>query len=128
MKNVSTYIPPIEECKMTEPEILEGVLEVLSNPERWNKGEYARTSDGTLTLGYDPRAVTYCLVGAIQKVTGGCLYDFSSLVDRLADLSNTPDVTDYNDDPKTTHEDIVLLLKNAIYQASEDSILNKEGT
>lgn len=105
---------------MTKPEILEGVLDLLSDPEHWNKGCYAKTSDGTKTDGRDPEAVTFCTVGAVQKVVGPHTLLFLDVVCHLNRFSTGQTITVYNDDPQTTHEDIILLLKNALYQAREE--------
>lgn len=108
------------ETSLTETEILEDVLDLLSDPGKWTQGSYGKTSKGTDTWGNDPNAVSFCLLGAIQRVTNdrsaSSLFMFISQLTSKIEREN---IVKFNDDPNTTHEDVVLFLKTALYQMKE---------
>lgn len=49
---------------------LSKVLDLFADPEHWCKGTLARSADGQPTLPRATDAVRFCLLGAIQHVTG----------------------------------------------------------
>lgn len=55
---------------MNAIEILNGTDEVLDEPKKWIKGEYAQDHDGVGTYCTDPEAVCWCLAGAMAKAEG----------------------------------------------------------
>lgn len=56
---------------MTVLEVLKATRELLSAPERWTKGRYARNADGSCVPPTAPGAVCFCLEGALCRVTAG---------------------------------------------------------
>lgn len=96
---------------MTEREILEGMLEVLSSPDKWVKGAYGLTEEGGVVWGTHPDAVQFCLTGAFQRVTN---------TQHTAQLFGNPGpytekaILTFNDNPETTYEDVILFLRNRI--------------
>lgn len=107
------------ETSLTETEILEDVLDLLSDPGKWTQGSYGKTSKGTDTWGNDPNAVSFCLLGAIQRVTNDRLTS-ALFISQLTNKIERENIVKFNDDPQTTHEDIILFLKTALYQMNED--------
>lgn len=114
---------------MTEKEVLEGMLELLSDSDSWTQGTHARTNDGRAVSLLSPHATSYCLLGALYKVycsdfSGTVVSsDFSgAVVSHLQ--SGVPEfnfsLSLFNDSPSTTHEDVVLFIKNALYRLENE--------
>ena len=84
------------------------MYELLATPDRWTKGYWARTENGAETSPRDPNAVCWCLSGAVTK----CYEDdrISEIWLRLRSKLGKNPVT-FNDDPATTHEDVLRVLK-----------------
>lgn len=103
--------------------ILEEVLDILSDSDRWCKGSLALNSSGQRTNTARGNAVSYCLMGAVYRAMDEHRITVSSrLFKTLTDLSGYDNYVVFNDNEKTTHEDVILLVKKAIYEldSSED--------
>ena len=91
------------------------VLDLLSDPKRWTKDTYARREDGEPVCSRSPRAVSWCIAGAITKCYPDAEYPrmhsiiFNILQKRNVELG----IGGFNDDPRTTHDQVVALLKEA---------------
>ncbi len=103
---------------MTSPalEVLTTVREALSDPERWYQGSYF---NGKST----ESATCACLEGATW-IAAEALYGSPATYDKPADwliseAAGRP-VIDFNDDPSTTHADILAVLDRAIELAKEE--------
>jgi hypothetical protein len=88
---------------------------LIDTPEKWVKGKYEVNG-------------CYCAMGAVSMaVTGSADYDsnwYVNYADKVvAALDNRlparfPDVAAFNDDPATTHNDVLQLFDRAIEAAS----------
>jgi hypothetical protein len=54
----------------TPLEVLRGARELISDPERWTQGEYARNAEHEAVNFLSPEACRWCLVGALAKASG----------------------------------------------------------
>lgn len=95
---------------------LKAVRELLSVPERWTKGAYARAGKRRASP-LNNEVTCWCLLGAIRKVTGGAIssrrVQLAAAALHRATLS--PRLLNYwNDDPDRTYTDIVLVIDKAI--------------
>lgn len=106
----------MENREISNLEVLKDALELLSDPEKWSQGSYGTTAAGTACFGMDPRAVSFCLFGAMQRVSGEDM-QYSELARDLDNRIGVGGVVGFNDSSTTTHEDIILFLKQAIYDA-----------
>ncbi len=52
---------------MNQKEIIEAVINLISDPKKWTVGTFARDVEGLICYPSDSRAVCWCVVGAIQK-------------------------------------------------------------
>lgn len=52
------------------PEILRKARELISDPTHWTQKAFARGPDGRSVDDSDPRACSWCSLGALIKVTG----------------------------------------------------------
>lgn len=59
-----------EMSDMKPSEVLDGVLNILSEPERWTKGANARDARRREVDIADPRATCWCIHGALLRVSG----------------------------------------------------------
>ena len=101
----------------TIQDCLSDARKLIEKPENWTKGAHARDAAGE-SVDYDSlAALSFCASGALEKVHK----DYGSVIWTKAYsalLKSIPneylDVADYNDDPETTHEDILRLFDIAI--------------
>lgn len=116
---------------MQESEIIQGVIEVLTKPESWIKNIRAMVN-GMPTNPDNPQANQFCLGGAVMRVVGNeCWWEgwyagsddpighrFELLAHARGFLSTHANAfVEFNNSPETTHEDVLLFLKEALYQA-----------
>jgi hypothetical protein len=97
--------------------------ELLSSPENWTRGAFARTADDTPlpfsdyhnpTVLPNERPCKFCLVGAIYTTHGSLPNDLHQRTKRyFLSIGQVPPraLSMWNDDPNTTHEDVISLLK-----------------
>lgn len=103
---------------MNERKVLEDMLELLSNSDNWSQGAYARNKKGARVDTNNRHASSYCLLGAAYKVCSGNWTPYYEAIDRLRDNLHHGgfSLSGFNDSEFTTHEDVVLLIKNALYE------------
>lgn len=109
---------------MTALEILKAARELLSDESRWTKEASARTIAGEETDALSRKAVCWCMDGAIEKAMGGwssCRDEYSKAADALAasthdgiGVLHRDEFVLFNDDPKTTHADMLAAFDRAI--------------
>lgn len=87
---------------------------LIDTPEKWGKGEY------------EPRPGCYCMAGAIFAAKGerydpwelGESPESKAIKQALDEVSDGPrfwhSYVEYNDDPATTHADVMALFQRAI--------------
>ena len=99
-------------------EIITDTKQLLSDPERWTKGAYARYGrDGKQIWPKEELAKCFCLGGAVIKLTSN-----ASECNAITDVLNIQirrgkkyyTLPQFNDAPETTHEDIIGLLDKAL--------------
>ena len=100
--------------------VLKGARELLSDPERWTRGAFARDRKGGPVTPFNPRACQWCVTGAINATSsigcacanrGAALALWKTLVERG---DHTRLVAQFNDDPCTAHADVLALLDATI--------------
>lgn len=100
---------------------LKAVRELLSVPERWTKGEHARTNTGCPVPINSRRAKCWCLEGATARAvksderfnnTWGCLLDMFR--QDHPDAKIIGGIIEWNDADDRTHADVLALLDKAI--------------
>lgn len=116
--------------EVTRHDQIEALVEakrLISSKESWTQGEFARDSDGQVCSPYSKDAVCWCAQGAInaacEKVFNGKM-ELSSLYHAMArnNLGHVVNQTnsgwvyldEYNDDPETTHGDVIKAFSEAI--------------
>lgn len=103
---------------MNAAEILIAARAVIGEPKAWIKGMNARAADGIEVDSHDPNAVCFCALGAVNRVTerfgdGHCARD--ALREAINDFS----IDNWNDDPETTHADVLAAFDKAIKKAQQ---------
>lgn len=86
------------------------ILELIKDrPDRWTKGTLARTAEGKATCVKDPDACRWCLFGMVMRC-----YPFGDpmalAIKKLAERVPGGDISKFNDNPKTTFNDVVTLV------------------
>jgi hypothetical protein len=99
--------------------------ELLNSPETWCRESPAEDSHGNKLQAFDPRAVKWCALGAIQKVYPSwkwgeamdCLLRTLSISEcGLAHMNKSDkacSIMEWNDDRQTSYLEIKELLSNA---------------
>lgn len=106
----------------TPLEVLVKARNLISTPERWTQGAFARRADGTNTDVDDPKATAWCSLGAVSKaggfygiqetiISGAVKLLREVLRDRDARLTG---IMCFNDADKTTHETVLKVFDEAI--------------
>jgi len=94
----------------TTLELVHDLQALLSGPEKWTQGSYARNVSGEKVQIDDPQAVCFCLTGAFQYLSSGEAYRWLyNLASELADAPNGYLVV-WNDTPGRTFTDIQSLM------------------
>lgn len=103
---------------------LEDARTLLEDPRHWVKEVSAVDEAGRNVLTYGDRAVRWCLVGAIDKVTFGETVSSSTLgslytnvlkhIGGVQGWPSSAEIINFNDHPGTKHEDVLDLLDRAI--------------
>jgi hypothetical protein len=82
--------------------------ELLKSHRQWTRGAFARTARGVECDAADPRAVRWCLLGALQKCTEGHEYDRIRAAIRR-ELCTTC-IAVWNDE-RATYDEVIRLLR-----------------
>ena len=110
---------------MSEPKKLKTITylrkmrTLLSDPEHWTKGVYARNKDGKHVYAVSEEAQSFCMVGAMRVVTQE-VDDAIVQVRRTLNPFIPPspsgdnDIVFFNDNPATTHDDVMKVINTAI--------------
>lgn len=91
--------------------------ELLSDPTRWAKGNYAYDKDGVPTWEGGEDAVCFCAMGAINRLadtSADACESFKALCQALAAMGDNRFIPSFNDDEATTHADILNLFDRTI--------------
>ena len=87
--------------------------EVIATPDKWTKGEYARTAKGNAIGATEENACKWCMEGAITKAYVS-FSDWMHIWNQADDIcleKTGYNMHEYNDMPETTHADVYKLLK-----------------
>lgn len=95
------------------------VRELLSEPGRWTQGAKARTATGAECLALNPSAACWCLLGAMVKCAPGRTDEVRADLTRALYSKVYWSLpygffTEWHDNPKTTHADVLALLDRVI--------------
>lgn len=106
---------------MKVSKILQAARKKIEDPANWTKHAPARDSDGCLVDPKNSHATCWCTVGAFYSVTP----DYDDFL-KTVKFVNTilPDVyekiSDFNDHPETTHDQVLSLFDRAIEKAKPE--------
>lgn len=95
---------------------------VIENPASWHKGSYARDTYGLRVPVYSDNAVSYCTIGACNKVFNSWSTTYQEVLTRLQRAANVPPgegIPDWNDAPERTHEEVLAAFDKAIEECPE---------
>ena len=101
--------------------ILKAAREILQDEKRWTKGYFARTAAGDRVESCNKAAVCYCAMGAIDKAAVeareprfGVGDDAIDALAKFLPDGHQKSVASFNDNPKTTHAEVLALFDQAI--------------
>lgn len=101
---------------LTVKEQLTAAKTLIADPKHWVKGEIARNDDGERVEPDDAKAVCFCSLGALCRVTND-IHPAVSLLCRHMPERFAGFLTGYNDHHSTTHADVMNLFDKAIESA-----------
>lgn len=101
---------------------LQEIRDYLADPKRWTQTYTARDEQGLPVPSTEPSAVCCCLIGMVLRVSAGDNEARADITLKLTtsiplDFVNRTElhrIAAYNDDPATSHDDILALLDRAI--------------
>ena len=107
--------------------ILRKADKLLADESCWTKGAFARSASGREVLTRSPRAIRFCVGGAITWAARAHPNDSSLDVEARAayvigKLRKVVDAGMYNDDPKTTFADVKSWFAKAIEELEEKEL------
>jgi len=102
------------------------LLNILSSPDAWTKHASARNAEDVIVQLDNPNAVKFCLTGALRhyqrdfdiktnlwdNIKGIILNRFPERLDAFAGELESA-ITDFNDHPDTTFEEVVSVVQEA---------------
>ncbi len=87
--------------------------ELIAKPENWTKCAAARNKNGEPVFESSPQASSFCMIGAIARCYGPD--EFREFVERLVNYLRIRKgavlISNWNDDPARTHEEVLEVLK-----------------
>jgi hypothetical protein len=118
-------------------ETLTKARSLLSDPEHWTRGFYAKTKDGMHTMPDDASAFCFCLRGAVHHVLGVditsirairvcCLIEEAFVGHPISEDSEFSFV-EWQDRPRRKHSEVIRLLDKAIGIAASHDPLKPTG-
>jgi hypothetical protein len=84
--------------------------ELLDSPEKWTQGAMARNADGDVVAVTSPKAVRWCLAGAIKRSNG--TEDWEKAYDAFFETNKRRGIS-WNDAPERTFEEVRAALIEA---------------
>lgn len=95
----------------------------ITAPERWTRGEYARDGDGNPCAPNDINACCWCSMGAIEAVADNP-DDGHMAMEFLGFASTYLFLHQWNDDPETSHSDVLAAYDKAFWDAKDEAKRN----
>ena len=104
---------------MNEVNVLIVTRKFLEYEARWMKGEYARKLDGNYCSPLDDDAVQWCAIGAVVHIAGSYKEANHAIFWLNKQVRKHDMVTAWQDQPETTHQDVLDLFDKAITAAEK---------
>ena len=109
-------------------EILIEAKERISSPKCWTQGIGARDINGNPVRSLSDAAARWCAMGAIDRCfpigTPFMAIEDTGVHDLLRSATGTHDLTNWNDDPERTHDEVMDAFDQAIALAREKEELS----
>lgn len=87
-------------------EMLKEMRVLLDNPKHWVKGmSEKKLEDGSYA---------FCVIGAADHLSGWQAFPRDDVLDVLRDVTGSGSIANWNDDPATTHQNVLDALDSAI--------------
>jgi hypothetical protein len=106
---------------MTPAEILKEARKIIARPEAWTKGATARDVNGMGCYTDTAEAVCFCSMGAILRVRNSMAKGYCPAKEdrafRILSQTVRRPTAAWNDDPATTHADVLNAFDHAIAKA-----------
>lgn len=88
----------------------------------WCKGSYAKDSQGNKVVETSPDAVSWCAIGAMHSTDPGAFFPITKDHPLCMASRGFRNITYFNDDPRTTKQDVLDLFDRAIKIAKNEAI------
>ena len=106
------------ESTKSPAEVLGAAADLLEKPGAWTQGAFARDRMGRPQVSHDHRAICFCAVGAIYRVSG---YGptATEAISRLSSQVRRNSIGEWNDKPNRTQAEVVAALRQASRRGGE---------
>jgi hypothetical protein len=116
----------MSETLQTPADVLRAARALIAEPERWTRGVFARDAKGQSIPLFDKRAERFCVLGACRNIADPLpeyiLGDEAELaLDEVCAELHGKTIPAFNDDPQTTHADVLALYDAAIARAESEA-------
>ena len=113
---------------MKSVEVLTKARELISDPAKWTQGASAKNRDGKVVGLMSDDAECFCLIGAIDRITldgedadNDTAWAGAEAYRLTRDAIGGGAISEWNDEPKRTHADVISALDAAIEKAKAQS-------
>lgn len=79
--------------------------QLFDKPEKWTKGAFAKNAKGEGVIPDHPTATSWCLSGGLSHCYGDGPLS-TDIYHRIVKELNVPFISNWNDEPETTFDDI----------------------
>lgn len=86
------------------------LADMFKDPTKWTQREYARTASGEGCYGGDPRAICWCIAGAIHGFFG---QERDEKFAKIQELLGEQPIGEWNDAPGRTAAEVQALCEKA---------------
>jgi len=100
-------------------EALKAARALIDTPEKWTKEACVRDAAGYSVHNKDDDAVCFCIVGALHRGSAPAYVD--NLLRHELPPEHVGSLYVFNDDPATTHADVMALFDRAIARAEREA-------
>ncbi len=103
--------------KETVHRILIDARELIEGEGKWCQGAYAKNGQGWPVSEFSPNACSWCLLGAILKLSvcenREITHEVVSLLVKALKVTHSGELVSYNDSPNRKQKEVVSLLRKA---------------
>lgn len=100
------------EIKPTELQILKSTRDLLSDPDKWTKRNFAVDADGYMCGVM--QGCKFCILGAVRRSANNDSEATVNIMNQLRRIAGCENIANWNDDPERKYEDVLNIIDTRI--------------